>query len=143
MSLLTFIFWPSEIFTCNVIFVPKMVKLQLGVGAQVWVLMSRLHPKDVISKAYPNYTKANKAEGWLLHLKAQNQFIMRRRWLWCFVMPPNTSRHKNSIVGHYITSFMSQKKEMNKDCSLSQTVQVRIILRKHKGHNKTPTTQSS
>ena len=40
-----------------------MVKLQLGVGAKVWVLVSHLHPKDVISKAYPNYTKADKAEG--------------------------------------------------------------------------------
>ena len=40
-----------------------MAKLQLGVGAKVWVVVSRLHPKDVISKAYPNYTKADKAEG--------------------------------------------------------------------------------
>ena len=40
-----------------------MVKLQLSVGAEVWVLESRLHPKDVISKAYPNYTMADKADG--------------------------------------------------------------------------------
>ena len=39
-----------------------MVKLWLGIGAKVWVLVSRLHP-DVISKAYPNYTKVDKAEG--------------------------------------------------------------------------------
>ena len=45
------------------IFLPKMAKLQLGVGAKVCVLVSRLHPKDVISKAYPNYTKPDKAEG--------------------------------------------------------------------------------
>ena len=45
------------------IFLPKMAKLRLGVGAKVWVLVSRFHPKDVISKAYPNYTKADKAEG--------------------------------------------------------------------------------
>ena len=40
-----------------------MAKVQLGIGPKVWVLVSCLHPKDVISKAYPNYTKANKAEG--------------------------------------------------------------------------------
>ena len=43
-----------------------MAKLRLGVGAKVWVLVSRLHPKDVISKAYPNYTMADKAEGFVV-----------------------------------------------------------------------------
>ena len=104
------------------IFVPKMVKLWLGIGAKVWALVSHLHPKDVISKAYPNYTKADKAESWLLHPKAQKRFVVRRRWLWCFVIPPNTYRHKNSIVGHYIALFMSQKKEMNQDCSLTNSM---------------------
>ena len=40
-----------------------MAKLWLGISAKVWVLVSCLHPKDVISKVYPNYTKTDKAEG--------------------------------------------------------------------------------
>ena len=40
-----------------------MARLQLGVGAKVTVLVSRLHPKNLISKAYVNHTKADKVEG--------------------------------------------------------------------------------
>ena len=40
-----------------------MARLQLGVGAKVTVLVSHLHPKNLISKAYVNHTKANKVEG--------------------------------------------------------------------------------
>ena len=40
-----------------------MAHLQLGVGAKVTVLVSRLHPKNLISKAYVNHTKADKVEG--------------------------------------------------------------------------------
>ena len=40
-----------------------MMRLRLGIGAKVSVLVSRLHPKNLISKAYANYTKTDKAEG--------------------------------------------------------------------------------
>ena len=40
-----------------------MARLRLGVGAKVTVLVSRLHPKNLISKAYVNHTKADKVEG--------------------------------------------------------------------------------
>ena len=40
-----------------------MMGLRLGIGAKVSVLVSRLHPKNLISKAYANYTKTDKAEG--------------------------------------------------------------------------------
>ena len=40
-----------------------MTRLRLGIGAKVSVLVSRLHPKNLISKAYANYTKTDKAEG--------------------------------------------------------------------------------
>ena len=43
----------------------KMARLRLGIGAKVTILVSRLHPKDVISKAYPNYTKNDKIH-WLV-----------------------------------------------------------------------------
>ena len=40
-----------------------MACLRLGISAKVSILVSRLHPKNLISKAYVNYTKTNKAEG--------------------------------------------------------------------------------
>ena len=40
-----------------------MMHLQLGISAKVSILVSRLHPKYLISKAYANYTKTDKAEG--------------------------------------------------------------------------------
>ena len=40
-----------------------MTRLRLGIGAKVSVLVSRLHLKNLISKAYANYTKTDKAEG--------------------------------------------------------------------------------
>ena len=40
-----------------------MAHLWLGVGAKVTVLVSCLLPKNLISKAYVNHTKANKVEG--------------------------------------------------------------------------------
>ena len=40
-----------------------MTRLWLGIGAKVSVLVSRLHPKNLICKAYANYTKTDKAEG--------------------------------------------------------------------------------
>ena len=40
-----------------------MVHLQLGIGAKLTILVSRLHPKNLISRAYANYTKTDKVEG--------------------------------------------------------------------------------
>ena len=40
-----------------------MARLRLGIGAKVTVLVSRLHPKNLISKAYINHTKADKVKG--------------------------------------------------------------------------------
>ena len=40
-----------------------MAKLWLGISTKAMILLSRMHPKNLISKAYPNQTKANKAEG--------------------------------------------------------------------------------
>ena len=42
-----------------------MACLWLGIGAKVSILVSRLHPKNLISRAYANYTKTDKAE-WLV-----------------------------------------------------------------------------
>ena len=40
-----------------------MMYLWLGIGAKVTILVSRLHPKNLISRAYANYTKTDKLEG--------------------------------------------------------------------------------
>ena len=56
-------FCASKTFLCSVIFWMKMAHLQLGVGAKVSILVSRLHLKNLISRAYANYTKTDKAEG--------------------------------------------------------------------------------
>ena len=53
----------NNFFVWSVIFWMKMTCLRLGIGAKVSVLASRLHPKNLISKAYANYTKTDKAEG--------------------------------------------------------------------------------
>ena len=89
MSLLTFIFRPLDFFVvCDVIFLPKMAKLQLGIGAKVWVLVSCLHPKDVISKAYPNYTKADKAEGLVVASKGPKPIRHEEKVVVVFCHPP-------------------------------------------------------
>ena len=40
-----------------------MVHLWLGIGAKGTILVSRIHPKTFISRAYANYTKTDKVEG--------------------------------------------------------------------------------
>ena len=40
-----------------------MVHLFLGIGGKVTILVSRLHPKNLISRPYANYTKTDKVEG--------------------------------------------------------------------------------
>ena len=40
-----------------------MMKLQLSIGTKATILLSRMHPKNLIWKAYPNQTKADKAAG--------------------------------------------------------------------------------
>ena len=142
MSLLTFIFRPLDFF-CDMIFLPKMAKLWLGVSAKVWVLVSCLHPKDVISKAYPNYTKADKAEGLVVASEGPKPICHEEKVVVVFHHPPKHQQTQEFDCWVLHCLFMSQKKATNQDCSLSLTVQVRIILRKHKGHNETPTTQSS
>ena len=52
-----------KFFVCIVIFWTKMMHLQLGISAKVSMLVSRLHLKNLISKAYVSYTKTDKAEG--------------------------------------------------------------------------------
>ena len=75
-------------FVCDMIFLPKMAKLQLGISAKVWVLVSHLHPKDVISKAYPNYTKADKAEGLVVASEGPKPIHHEEKVVVVFCHPP-------------------------------------------------------
>ena len=43
-----------------------MAQLWLGIGAKAMILVSCLHPKNLISKVYPNHTKMGKAEGLII-----------------------------------------------------------------------------
>ena len=70
------------------IFLLKMVKLRLGISAKVWVLVSCLHPKDVISKAYPNYTKADKAEGLVVTSEGPKPIHREEKVVVVFHHPP-------------------------------------------------------
>ena len=89
MSLLTFIFRPSDFFVvCDVIFLLKMAKLWLGISSKVWVLLSHLHPKDVISKAYPNCTKAVKAEGLVVAFEGPKPIHREEKVVVVFRHPP-------------------------------------------------------
>ena len=43
-----------------------MAWLRLGVRAKAMILVSHLHLKNLISKAYPNHTKTGEAEGLII-----------------------------------------------------------------------------
>ena len=64
-----------------------MVKLWLGVSTKVWVLVSHLHPKDVITK-YPNYTKADKAEGLVVASEGPKLIRHEEKVVVVFCHPP-------------------------------------------------------
>ena len=53
-----------------------MARLWLGVSAKVTVLVSHLHPKNLISKAYVNHTKAEKVQG--LVVVSEDPKLIRR-----------------------------------------------------------------
>ena len=106
-----------------------MAKLRLGIGAKAMILLSRMHPKNLISKAYPNQTKADKVEGLIV---VSDRFAVRKRLLLSFVIPRKTNRQRNSNVGRCIGSFMLLKKGTKQDCFPQKMVGVRTILEQQK-----------
>ena len=75
-------------------------RLRMGVGATVDVLISKLHPKNVISKAYPNYTKNDKATG-LIVLSQGPQQIRRQE--------KNVIIFRHDICGDQETPFVDDQ----------------------------------
>ena len=75
-------------FVCSVIFWMKMTCLRLGIGAKVSILVSRLHPKNFISKAYANYTKTDKAEGLVVVSEGPKLICPEEKVIIIFRHPP-------------------------------------------------------
>ena len=65
-----------------------MVHLQLGIGAKVTILVSRLHPKNLISRAYANYTKTYKVEGLVVVSKGPKLIHHEEKVVIIFHHPP-------------------------------------------------------
>ena len=119
-----------------------MAWLQLGAGVKVMILVSCLHPKNLMSKAYPIHTKTEKAEGLIIMSESPKPICcdsVRKRLLLFFVIPQKINRQKSLIVGPSIALFMSLKREKKKGSFLHRLVVMATILEKMAGHNKTPT----
>ena len=65
-----------------------MACLQLGISAKVSILVSRLHPKNLISKAYANYTKTDKAEGLVVVSQGPKLICQEEKVVIIFHHPP-------------------------------------------------------
>ena len=65
-----------------------MTCLWLGIGAKVSILVSRLHLKNLISKAYANYTKTNKAEGLVVVSEGPKSICQEEKVIIIFCHPP-------------------------------------------------------
>ena len=65
-----------------------MTCLWLGIGAKVSILVSRLHLKNLISKAYANYTKTDKAEGLVVVSKGPKSICQEEKVIIIFRHPP-------------------------------------------------------
>ena len=65
-----------------------MMRLRLGIGAKVSILVSRLHPKSLISKAYANYTKTDKAEGLVVVSEGPKSIRQEEKVIIIFHHPP-------------------------------------------------------
>ena len=70
------------------VFWMKMAHLQLGIGAKVSILVSRLHPKNLISMAYANYTKTDKAEGLVVVSEGPKLICQEEKVVIVFCHPP-------------------------------------------------------
>ena len=65
-----------------------MAHLQLGVSAKVTVSVSHLHPKNLISKAYINHTKADKVEGLVVVSEGPKLIHHEKKLVVIFHHPP-------------------------------------------------------
>ena len=66
----------------------KMAWLQLGVSVKEMILVSCLQPKDLITKAYPNYTKSDKVEGLVVASEGPKLICCEEKVVVVFCHPP-------------------------------------------------------
>ena len=104
----------EKYFVCSVIFWMKMMHLRLGISAKVSILVSRLHPKNLISKVYVNYTKTDKTEGLVVVSKGPKSIHQEEKVIIIFHLPSKGELTKSLSAGQSIALPMSQKKGMKK-----------------------------
>ena len=81
---------------CGMISELKMACLQLGISAKVMILVSHLHPKDVITKVYPNYSKSDKVEGLAVALECPKPIHCEDKVFVVFCHPPRDQQVEES-----------------------------------------------
>ena len=87
VSLSMLIFVHPKFVLCSVIFWTKMACLWLGIGAKVSILVARLHPKNLISRAYANYTKTDNAEGLVVVSEGPKLIRWEEKVVIVFIIP--------------------------------------------------------
>ena len=65
-----------------------MMHLWLGISAKVSILVSRLHPKNLISTEYVNYTKTDKPEGLVVVSEGPKSIRWEEKVVIVFCHPP-------------------------------------------------------
>ena len=90
-----------------------MTRLQLGIGAKVSILVSRLHPKNLISKAYANYTKTDKAEGLVVVSEGPKLIRWEEKVIVVFRHPPkgNLTEEFECWAIHHFTHVTEEGNE--------------------------------
>ena len=101
-----------------------MMKLWLGVSAKATILVSHMHPNNVISRAYPNYMETDMIEGLGVVSEAPKPIYHEDKVVVCFLIPQKETRQKKLIVGCFVGLSMLLKRDQKKDSSLHQMVVV-------------------
>ena len=116
-----------------------MAWLQLGIGAKVMILVSCLHPKNLISKTYPSHTKTDKAEGLIIVSESPKPIHCEEKVVVVFHHPPK-DKQTEEFDCWAIHCFVHITEEGEEEgIFLHRLVVVATILEKMVGHNKTPT----
>ena len=90
-----------------------MMRLWLGISAKESILVSRLHPKNLISKAYANYTKTGKAEGLVVVSEGPKSICREDKVVIVFRHPPkgNLMEEVECWAIHRFTHIMEEENE--------------------------------
>ena len=116
-----------------------MARLWLSVSAKVTVLVSRLHPENLISKAYVNHTKADKVEG-LVVVSEGPKLIRREEKLVVIFCHPPKDQQTEEFDCWTIHRFAHVTEEGEESGLFTHPTVVVAIMVNHWGsHKQTPT----